>query len=75
MIRFFEKLRAIDLQLQAAIDRLVVSFEKPDSLHKKLSAFYASKNTQYFKQIQKYLSPTSTGNIFFGSLAATQHES
>jgi hypothetical protein len=51
MLKFMENLKKLDTSLQVSVERLVHHFESPTSLYKKLSTFYASKNTLYFKQI------------------------
>lgn len=66
MLKFLDDLKLLDRDLEPSIENLIKHFEEPASLHKKVSSFLANKNTQYFKQIQKYLSPASDGNIVFG---------
>jgi hypothetical protein len=41
-----------------SLEKLASVFEK-DSIQKKISAFIATKNTAYLKQLQKFLAPSS----------------
>ena len=53
MLRFFDRLKAMDKGIfeGGPIDRLVSLFEKSGTQQKSLSAYLASKNSAYFKQL------------------------